>query len=434
MDAKLYDIFSNPPNHLVGNKPRLGLYYEPGYPKLSPAAEKALVKGSFFKDEETKAIGGKLRVRDDPKVKRTKTGMVDIAFTMIGDQGPVVLFLHGVPTNRVQYYPIMNLMRSFCRCVCIDMLGMGESQVDRNTVVALNKGSKNKLGGHSKSGAPSGWQYDTWLWEHDADYIKNFMKACYGGEKFVFVADDWGGGSLFHFASKYPNMLLNQIYIDPVALSGYPISEIAAIGRTSGLPDDQFQMLMGGFDQTVIQIYKNMVHNPHLVWNQYTYRWIQKPYVDVQYETKFSSNMLLKWNNIRNLADRAFVLGGPQLLPHHPQKNHLGVKYSRMTANSLILWSEFDKMMPEEQRHRLRYVMSLATGNKVKVETRQVPKASHFAGIDRPDFVAANIMDYLMMEHPVTLFPDVFLGYRETRIRKGDEKLVMEGLRNLMKL
>ncbi len=431
MDAKLYDIFSNPPNYLVGNKPRLGLYYEPGYPKLSPAAEKALVKGSFFKDEETKAIGGKLRVRDDPKVKRTKSGWVDIAFTMIGDQGPVVLFLHGVPTNRVQYYPIMNLMRSFCRCVCIDMLGMGESQVDRNTVVALNKGSKNKMG----------WQYDAWLWEHDADYIKNFMEIAYSKkdktgkmklDKFVFVADDWGGGSLFHFAAKYPNMLLNHVYIDPVALDGYPISEIQAIGRVATLEDSQYQMAMGGFDQTAIQIYKTMVHNPDDVWNQYTYRWIMKPYVNVEYAKKFSSNMGLNWNNLRNLSDRAFVLGGPQLLPYHPQKNPLGVKYSRMTANALVLWGAEDNMMPSEQRHRLRYIIGIATGGKVKVETRQVPDAGHFSAAEKPDFVAANILDYLMMEHPLGSFKDIFVGFGETKIWKGDEKLVIEGLRNLM--
>lgn len=422
MDSKLFDIFSKKPNYLVGNKPRIGLYYEPGYPSLFKNAEKSLV-GLLKRDEASKSIRGKLRVKDDPKVKRTKTGMVDIAFTMFGDKGPIVLFLHGVPTNRSQYYPIMNLLRSFCRCVCIDMLGMGESQIDRKTVVELNKNSKNKLG----------WQYAVWLWVYDSNYIRNFMELCYGDEKFVFVADDWGGGSLFHYASKYPNTLLNQIYIDPVALDGYPVPEIQAIGRPSPLDDQTFQMAMGAFDQTAMQIYKTMVHKPNNVWNQYTLRWIHKTYVNVEYEKGFTSTMGLRWNNLRNLSDRSFVLGGPQLLPYHPTKNPLGVKYSKMSADCLFLWGSEDNMMPEGQRHRLRYIIDLATNGRVKVETRQVPKAGHFSGLDAPDYVAANILDYLMSKHPIKLFPDIFMGFGETKIWKGDENLVISELREVLK-
>lgn len=337
---------------------------------------------------------------------------------MVGDDGPIILFLHGVPTNRVQYYPIMSKMRSFVRCVCIDMLGMGESQVNRDEVVKINKNAKN-------------WQFETWLWEHDSDYIYNFMKSAFGDEKFIFVADDWAGGILAHYATKYPNTLLNQIYIDPVSLDGYPVNEIQAIGRTANLPDKTYQMAMGAFDQTAIQIYKTMVHKPDQVWNQWTYRWIQKPYADVDYVKGFSSTMGLKWNNLRNLSDRSYVLGGPQLLPFHPTKNKLGVKYSKMKANCLILWGALDNMMPESQRHRLRYIINLATDNKVKVETRQIPDSGHFAGVESPDLVADNILDYLMAEYGVKMFKDVFLGFNSTLLWKGDEKRIIDDIRTM---
>ncbi len=413
MDSKLYDIFSKLPNYSVGNKPRLDLYYEPNFPEFN----KSDLVGNLVKDDDSKFVHGYIKVKDDPKVRRTESGMVKIAFSMVGDEGPIILFLHGVPTNRIQYYPIMSKLRSFARCVCIDMLGMGESQVNRKEVVNLNKDTKN-------------WQFKTWLWKYDSDYIYNFIKSVYEDEKFIFVADDWGGGTLSHYATKYPDTLLNQIYIDPVALDGYPVNEIQAIGRPANLPDKDYQMAMGAFDQTAIQIYKTMVHKPDHVWNQWTYRWIQNPYVNVNYTKGYSSTMGLKWNNLRNLSDRSYVLGGPQLLPFHHIKNKIGVKYSKMTANCLILWGELDNMMPESQRHRLRYIINLATKNKVKVETRQVPNSGHFAGIESPDHVADSILDYLMAQYGVKMFKDVFLGFNNTILWKGDEKQVMENVRS----
>lgn len=115
-----------------------------------------------------------------------------------------------------------------------------------------------------------------------------------------------------------------------------------------------------------------------------------------------------------------------------PSKNLFGVKFSKMTADCLILWGTDDNMMPEGQRHRLRYIMSVATNGKVKVETRQVPQAGHFSGLEEPDFIAANILDFLMSKHPIQSFPDIFLGFGETKIWKGDEKMVITELRRFL--
>lgn len=142
-----------------------------------------------------------------------------------------------------------------------------------------------------------------------------------------------------------------------MALDGYPVNEIQSIGKTSQLDDKSFKQAMGAFDQTAIQIYKTMVHNPDKVWNQYSYRWIMEPYIDVDYAKKFTSNMNLKWNNLRNLADRAYVLGGPQLLPYHPKKNPMGVKYSKMTAQTLILWGAEDEHIVLKPHAKMWLVM-----------------------------------------------------------------------------
>lgn len=413
INSRLYDLVARGPNFIVGNEPRLQLYRQPDYPKIKSKNIKLLRK-----DSQTRSIRGMIDVKDDPRVKRTTNGRVQIAFTAMGDRGPVVLFLHGVPTSRYQYHSMMNRLKPFCRCIAIDMLGMGESQLNRSTVRRLNPGPN--------------WQRKVWLWKYDTTYIHNLMTELYGDEKFVFYADDWGGGVLFHYASRYPDDLLNQVYQDPVALDGYPVNEIQAIGRASNLPDDKFKMIMASFDQTAIQIYKTMVYQPSKVWNQYSYRLIMYPYVDIDYVNGSSQTMNLKMNNLRNLADRSSVLSARQLLPYHTTKNTGGVKYDQMKAKALFLWGSEDNMMPEAQRHRLRYIIQTATEGKVSVKTEQIPKAGHFANLDRPDYVAASLLDYLMACHGVDKFGDVFFGFKETRLWKGDERDVIAGFRSLV--
>ena len=415
MDDILYDIFSTSPIYTVGNKPRLELYRKPKFPNLSGNALE------LSEDSDSKSITGKIRVFDQQNLMRgTKINgkwTVDISFTAMGDRGPIILFLHGVPSNKASYYQMMNLLKPFCRCVAIDMLGMGDSQVNRTEVY-------NRYKKYGKD-----WPYKCWLWEHDSDYIYNFMKTIYPGEKFIFFADDWGGGSATHYAAIYPDSISHLILLDPVALDGYPVNEIQAIGRASALSDSMYQQAMGGFDQVVIQIYKTMVHKPDNVINQYTYRWIQDTYVNVDYSKKYSSNMSLKWNALRNLSDRSYTLGGPQLLPFHKIKNPGGVKYSKIKAQVLILWGAMDNMMPEAQRHRLRAIMTLATQGRVRVQTRQIPKAGHFAAWDNPDLVAADTLDYILEQFGPGVIGDPFFGFMETKIWKGDEKFVIENLR-----
>lgn len=89
-------------------------------------------------------------------------------------------------------------------------------------------------------------------------------------------------------------------------------------------------------------------------------------------------------------------------------------------------------MMPEQQRHKLRYIISIATKNKVKVQTRQIPDAGHFAGLDQPDLIAATILDYISEQLGVDALADVFLGFSETKIWKGDEKRVIKDLRKIL--
>lgn len=410
VDASLYDALSHPPARTAAtNEVDLSIYREAGKP----------IFGTF---KYTSPMEGLVLI-DPPHGTETKwTNQFEIAYTKMGVKGPIVLFLHGVPTNRRQWEGVQEHVSRFARTISIDMLGMGES-------------SKPRMYGKKKD--PS--RNDAWYWKYDTDYIEQLMQQEYPGEKFIFVADDWGAGIASHYASKYNDeRLIALIEMDPVAFDGYPVNEIQAIGRASMIPntpegDKQFAAAMGAFDQTLVQILKTMVHDPSK-YNQYNLRNLTFPYVDVDYERNTtgdgktdiatSATMKLKMHNIRVLADRAAALSPSQLLPYHPEKNPEGVKYSEITVPTLILWGEYDNMMPAAQTQR--YANVLGTDD---VQITYVPRAGHFPAEDQPRFVSDSIVNFIRRVVGRSNLADINLG--NDGIWKGDEAVMIEDLRKI---
>ena len=142
------------------------------------------------------------------------TDEFEIAYTKVGSEGPLVLFLHGVPTNRMQWEDIQRHVGRFCETIAIDMLGMGESTHPRM---------------YGKKTDPS--DNDLWFWKNDVPYIDALMQHEYPGRKFIFVADDGGGGIASSYAAVHNDRLDGLILLDPIAFDGYPVNEIQAIGR-----------------------------------------------------------------------------------------------------------------------------------------------------------------------------------------------------------
>lgn len=360
-------------------------------------------------------------IKENKEYKLTNT--FDIAYTQKGDKGPLVLLLHGVPSNRYLYFPIQKRLSPFCRTISIDMLGMGES-------------SKPRL--YGKTNADISGINEPWDWIFDTDYIDKLMNSLYPGENFFFVADDWGSGINSHYAAKFnSDRLLGFIQIDPISFDGYPVSEIQAIGRASQIPvidkdgmdDALFKSSMGAVDQTMTQIFKTMTYDPN-VWNQYSLRSIKHPYFDVDYERSkhkdgedaTSLTLRLKWEALRVLADRSAILSPSLLLPYDSVKNPKGVNYENITVPTLILWGEYDNMMPEKQLYRFKWVMKNS-----KVQLVSVPKAGHFAGTDQPDYVSASILDFISRISGKDKMADVFLGF--DGIWKGDEANLIRDMR-----
>lgn len=402
-----YEALSHPPARSAGNEVDLSIYRAPGKPVYGKFKFKAPAEGLVL-------------VKPPHGTETVWTDEFEIAFTKMGNKGPLVLFLHGVPTNRRQWEDIQSHVSRFAETISIDMLGMGESTKPRMYGKKNNKALNNR-----------------WHWKYDTDYIDQLMQHEYPGRKFIFIADDWGSGIASHYAAKYNNKRLHAlVQLDPIAFDGYPVNEIQAIGRASLIPDTpegdaMFAAAMGAFDQTLVQIYKTMVYDSS-VYNQYKLRNVTYPYVDVDYERNGAGDgvtdvaksitMRLKMHNIRVLAERAAILSPALLLPYDAEKNPNGVNYSNISVPALIMWGEFDNMMPAEQTQRFANV--LGTDD---VQITYVPRAGHFAGTDNPGFVSDTIVNFVRRVMGRSAMADINLGNKG--IWKGDERELINDLR-----
>lgn len=366
-------------------------------------------------------------------VNGVETNQYKIAYTEWGDKGPLILMLHGVPTNRTQYYELQKRLAPFCRTISIDMLGMGESSIPLNYGQNVDaRPEYESIHNMIRNGSKP------WDWIFDTIYLEQIHKINLKGEPLIFIADDWGGGILSHYAARFSDLLLGAIWIDPIAFDGYPVSEIQAFGRASQLSDEDFGKLLGAADQTMVQIFKTMVFDPN-VWNQYTLRNIKKTYIDVDYERSAARNgedatsltLRLHPNNMRVLTDRAAILSPALLLPYHPELNPKGVDYTKIRCKCKIIWGKQDNMMPERQMLRFVHVLRNA-----ETHFDSIDNAGHFAAVDQPDAVAESIMEFILSkpEWRETL-ADVYVGFGgKHMIYKGDERHLIDSFRDIYRL
>lgn len=393
----MYNALSSPPDPLFGHEP----------------------DKSIYRSDWGKPYQGKITIETEysgviisKKSKRRLTNQFNIAYTQMGNKGPVVAFLHGVPTNRIQWYPIQKRMAPFCRTISFDMLGLGESD------------HPSKYG--SKENEDNAWE-----WKNDVSWVEQLMDSIYPNEKFIFIADDWGGGIALSYAEKYNNRLKALILLDPIAFDGYPVNEIQAIGRASGLESSEFRMAMGDADQTFVQIFKTMVRDSSN-FNQYNLRDLMFPYIDTDYERSAeisgenatSETMRLKFKALRVLADRSRILSPALLLPYHHSKNPKGIRYDKIKVPTLIAWGEKDNMMPANQIYRFSLVL-----NNADVSLTLIRDAGHYAGIDQPDRVAEEFLNFIRRVVGTSGLGDIFLGF--SGIWKGDEKNLISQMRQM---
>jgi hypothetical protein len=256
------------------------------------------------------------------------------------DDLPLIGMLHGVPGNRRWKYGVMRELAKFAVVVCWDMLGMGESdQVLDYKLRApiIRKAEPN----------------EAWDWKHDVPYVHQLMTQHIPDvlrmqpKPWVSASDDWGCGDQLHYAAAHDEWLLHSMFVNPIWLDGYPVVEIATIGkmavvrRTPALGGEAaFVQGAFGLPQAIVGIEKYMVEERWKM-NRYTETDYLYPYQDVDYQAgRNAGEMRQNFWNLAVLADRAERLAPRQLQPWHRTENPRGVQVERITKPVDLVWGK----------------------------------------------------------------------------------------------
>ena len=89
-NCSFYSALSHSPVRSAGNAPDMSVYRTQGVPEY----------GAFRYQAPTEGL---LQVGGPHSTTTVWSDDFEIAWTKMGNKGPLVLFLHGVPTNRTQW-------------------------------------------------------------------------------------------------------------------------------------------------------------------------------------------------------------------------------------------------------------------------------------------------------------------------------------------
>jgi pimeloyl-ACP methyl ester carboxylesterase len=116
-------------------------------------------------------------------------------------QGPVALFIHGVPLNGYHWRHVIDRVRHRRRCIAIDLMGLGYTEIAPSRDVSFTA---------------------------QAHMIAEVLDSL-GIEKIDLVANDSGGAIAQIFAAHYPNRLTSLVLTNCDVHDGWPPPQVLPI-------------------------------------------------------------------------------------------------------------------------------------------------------------------------------------------------------------
>lgn len=146
----------------------------------------------------------------------------EIAYVEQGN-GPVALFLHGVPLNGLHWRHVMAQMQDLRRCVALDLMGLGHTRIAPQQDVSFTA---------------------------QAQMVLQFLDAL-GIAQVDLVGNDSGGGIAQIFAARHPERLRTLTLTNCDTHDNWPPASIrpAIEFARQGVLVDRYAALFGQFDE-----------------------------------------------------------------------------------------------------------------------------------------------------------------------------------------
>lgn len=276
---------------------------------------------------------------------KIKAGNNDLGIHLekIGNKGPALLFVHGIPTNARLWRHVQGYLEDRYQTYAMDMMGYGESDMPvEGMAYTLN---------------------------NQAEVIKGVIDALDLKGKVILVGHDHGGGASQIFASKYGEYLSRLVLVNPVSFDYWPVLEVEALAALAGATDE---VLHAAFVQAAASF-------PVLMRTG-------------SYEKTAFTDQNIKQNYLRFWGRGPNLLGFRSLIkactdPHNQET--LQIDYSKITCPTMICWALNDAWMPKEAAFRIKGAI------KGPVRLNFIERCGHWAQEDRPDVLAALIDDFV---------------------------------------
>jgi pimeloyl-ACP methyl ester carboxylesterase len=277
-----------------------------------------------------------------------------------GNAGMPIILIHGTPSASFRWRPVQRLIAPYLKTHAFDLIGMGKS----------DKPLKD-------------WDY-TFI--NDAHMIAELMDKL-GHKKMIICGDDWGGGIALLFASLYPERTELCISIDPVNYDNWPVPELETVGAAYFIEDDQeFASAMRDFPAKIAQTLRTMIYRPWKLTSLDQREYIE-PYVTIDYAHGGSQlNRDARYAQLNLHAVRALAKRAASMDPNWM----INLDFQRITSPTMILWGARDIFLDPRARWRLKNDIINAP-----VRVQLVEEAGHLPGVERPEFVAESILDFV---------------------------------------
>ncbi|MEW6491865.1 MAG: alpha/beta hydrolase [Cyanobacteriota bacterium] len=133
--------------------------------------------------------------------QRYRVGEQNLNVWMAGNDGPMLLLMHGIPTNHMLWRDVVPQLASRARVIAVDLFGYGNSS------------------------RPNGQPVDI---AAQASYINELMNEL-GVERATVVGHDIGGGVAQILATRYSERVERLGLIDAVCYDGWPVPAMKAL-------------------------------------------------------------------------------------------------------------------------------------------------------------------------------------------------------------